>query len=177
MTAGEAWTAVCDASGRTSKPTFASGTTAPSGSVKADEPVVAWTANRTCCSFARRPRLSKLCEAFSSTSTSWRVRYVSSPVSVRSGSLTSQRYGGVVVPFAGTGNGTSGTYDAVHTGTSIPKPHSARSLFDVWLRQIDGGGGGINASSRGGGLKVKSNAGATAGSPCAAHREIKYMTA
>eukprot|EP00965_Chrysotila_dentata_P184215 6081954-Pleurochrysis_carterae.AAC.1 len=57
--------------GTTSTPTLSSGTVCPPGRCSDDEPVVASTLRPTCASLAKRPRLMRLCDALSRTSTSW----------------------------------------------------------------------------------------------------------
>eukprot|EP00965_Chrysotila_dentata_P072009 2378799-Pleurochrysis_carterae.AAC.1 len=62
-----------------------SGTVRPFASVSVALPDVACTVSATCASLARRPRLMRLCKAFSRTSTSLRNRFSMSPLSVRRG--------------------------------------------------------------------------------------------
>eukprot|EP00965_Chrysotila_dentata_P085442 2818389-Pleurochrysis_carterae.AAC.1 len=66
--AGDVATGVL-AAGTTSTPTLSSGTTCPPGSVSDDDPVVASAFKPTCASVASRPRLMRLCNALSRTST------------------------------------------------------------------------------------------------------------
>eukprot|EP00965_Chrysotila_dentata_P134885 4461680-Pleurochrysis_carterae.AAC.1 len=53
-----------------------SGTVRPFASVSVALPDAACTVSATCASLARRPRLMRLCEAFSRTSTSLRNRLI-----------------------------------------------------------------------------------------------------
>eukprot|EP00965_Chrysotila_dentata_P249166 6208757-Pleurochrysis_carterae.AAC.2 len=55
-----------------------------------------------CASIARRPRLTKFCDALSSTSMFDRRSATTFPSVVRSGRSTSHRYFGLVVPLAVT---------------------------------------------------------------------------
>eukprot|EP00965_Chrysotila_dentata_P122654 4054220-Pleurochrysis_carterae.AAC.2 len=68
-TAGDAALRVCCV-GTTRTPTLSSGTVCPSEIVSVASPVVALIDSATCASLARRPRLMKLCDALSRTSTS-----------------------------------------------------------------------------------------------------------
>eukprot|EP00965_Chrysotila_dentata_P044366 1474828-Pleurochrysis_carterae.AAC.1 len=100
-TAGDVATGVL-AAGTTSIPTLSNGTTCPTGSVSDDDPVVASTFKPTCASVASRPRLMRLWDALSRTSTFRSVTVTTTTLSVRSGRSTSHRCLGVVVPLAVT---------------------------------------------------------------------------
>eukprot|EP00965_Chrysotila_dentata_P010770 349857-Pleurochrysis_carterae.AAC.1 len=79
---------------------FNRGTVSPVWSVRDALPVVACTRSAMCASVASLPRLTRLRDALSSTSTFFRRSVTTSPLSVRSGRSTSQRYLGRVVPLA-----------------------------------------------------------------------------
>eukprot|EP00965_Chrysotila_dentata_P008382 273204-Pleurochrysis_carterae.AAC.1 len=77
------------AAGTTSTPTLSNGTVCPPGRVRKEDPVVASTFSPTCASVASRPRLMRLCDALSRTSTFFSLMFTTTPLSVRSGMSTS----------------------------------------------------------------------------------------
>eukprot|EP00965_Chrysotila_dentata_P154693 5111508-Pleurochrysis_carterae.AAC.1 len=117
------------AGGTTSTPTLSNGTTCPPGSVRDDGSVGASTFKPTCASVASRPRLMRLWNALSRTSTFWSVMVTTTSLSVRSGMSTSHRYLGVVVPLAVTMSvlfGRTLSFTARETLRRSAGPHPCR---------------------------------------------------